>query len=121
MRRQRAPYNWEARQGYVGNFEQKTIKLLQNCEPSASPYAWLAFHGPQAMIAAMKLSALRLLHRAGSGAPPRVQGSTHLLELSASVLEEACLIRTDPRGHSFRWYAVLQWHAFAIAIAECYA
>lgn len=65
-----ATYNWEARQGYVENFEQNTIKLLQNREPSASPYAWLAFHRSQAMVAATKLSALRPLHRAGSGAPP---------------------------------------------------
>lgn len=30
-----AKYNWEAHQRYVENFEQKTIKLLQNCEPRA--------------------------------------------------------------------------------------
>lgn len=73
------------------------------------------------MIAAMKLSALRPLHRADSGAPRRVQGSTYLLELSAGILEKAYLVRTDPRGQSFRWYVVLRWHALAIAIAECYA
>ncbi|OCL08872.1 hypothetical protein AOQ84DRAFT_272746, partial [Glonium stellatum] len=114
-------YNWDARQRYVENFEQTVMKLLRHCDPSGGSYAWFAFHGSEAMVAAMKLAALRPLYRAGSGAPPRVQGSSHLLELSAIVLEKVYLIRTDLRGEAFRWYIVLQWHALAIAIAECYA
>ena len=73
------------------------------------------------MITAMKLSALRPLHRTGSRAPRRVQGSTYLLELSAGILGKAYLIRTDLCSQSFRWYVVLRWHVPTIAIAECYA
>jgi hypothetical protein len=115
-----ATYNWGARQRHVEQFEHRTVKLLRYCDPCASPYAWYTLNGSQSIVATMKLCALRPLHRNGSGAPPRVHGSSYLLELSASVLEKAHLIRSHPHGEGFRWFEVAQWHALAIAIAECY-
>lgn len=64
------------------------------------------------MVAAMKLWALLPLHGGGRGAPPRVQSNSHLLQLSAGVLERVYLLRTDPR--------VVQWHNLGVAVAECY-
>ncbi|KZF25353.1 hypothetical protein L228DRAFT_236458 [Xylona heveae TC161] len=113
-------FNWEARQRYANAFEQETMALLQNCDPNTSCYAWSAWHGSRCTIALMKLAALRPLHRGGSGAPPRVQGSSHCLQLAAVVLEKLAIIRTDPRGEAFRWHVTIGWPVLAIAIAESY-
>lgn len=113
-------YNWEARQQHVRKFVQESLKLLQFCDPESSPYAWFTLHGTQSLVETMRLSALRPLHRAGSGAPPRVQGSSHLLRVALSVLQKSQLIFTDARGDGFRWYVNVQWHALAIAATECY-
>jgi hypothetical protein len=115
-----ATYNWDARLHHVERFEQQVAKLVQYCDPSTSPYAWFTFHGSKSLVAATKLSALRPLQRAGRGAPPRVQGSSHLLKVSGCALENVQMIWTDPRGEGFRWYVMVQWHALAIAVTECY-
>ncbi|OAA65545.1 Transcription factor [Niveomyces insectorum RCEF 264] len=64
---------------------------------------------------------LRLRVAPGSRPPPaRVRGDTALLRASATVLEQAMLMHTDPRGEGFRWAITVPWHALAIAVAECY-
>lgn len=112
--------DWDARQYHVDLFEQQALQLLRHCDPNTSTYTWFTFHGTGALIASMKLAALRPLHRAGYSAPPRVQGNPNLLKVSARVLEKAHLICTDSRGGGFGWYIFIQWHALAIAVSECY-
>ncbi|KAI1141335.1 hypothetical protein F5Y05DRAFT_423171 [Hypoxylon sp. FL0543] len=112
-------FNWEEREEHVSRYEQKVHKLLRFCDPESSAYAWWTFHGAQTRVAAMRLSALRPLHRVGNKSISQVQ-RTDLLHISLEVLEKIHLIRTDPRGEGLRWYEVVQWHALAIAITECF-
>lgn len=111
-------FNWEEREKLVSRFEQDVLNLLKFCDPEANAYAWLAFHGTQSLVAAMGLSALRPLHRVGS--KPNPHPSPDLLNVALKVLDKVHLFRTNPRGEGFRWYVTVQWHALAIAIAECY-
>lgn len=111
---------WEDRLDQARRFEDQVHRLLANCDPESSAYAWFTFHGTKSLVSSMRLSALRPLNRAGMRAPPRVQGSSDLLTAALSVLSKAQLVRTDPRGEGFRWYVRVQWHALAIAIAECF-
>lgn len=111
---------WDDRLDQARHFEDQVHRLLANCDPESSAYAWFTFHGTKSLISSMRLSALRPLNRAGLRAPPRVQGSSDLLTAALSVLSKAQLVRTDPRGEGFRWYVRVQWHALAIAIAECF-
>lgn len=111
---------WDDRLDQARHFEDQVHRLLSTCDPESNAYAWFVFHGTKSLISSMRLSALRPLNRAGLRAPPRVQGSSDLLTAALSVLSKAQLIRTDPRGEGFRWYVRVQWHALAIAIAECF-
>lgn len=111
---------WDDRLDQARRFEDQVYRLLSTCDPESSAYAWFTFHGTKSLISSMRLSALRPLNRAGLRAPPRVQGSSDLLTAALSVLSKAQLVRTDPRGEGFRWYVRVQWHALAIAIAECF-
>lgn len=111
---------WDDRLDQARLFEDQVHRLLATCDPESSAYAWFVFHGTKSLISSMRLSALRPLNRPGLRAPPRVQGSSDLLTAALSVLSKAQLIRTDPRGEGFRWYVRVQWHALAIAIAECF-
>lgn len=111
---------WEDRLDQARRFEDQVHRLLATCDPESSAYAWFTFHGTKSLVSSMRLSALRPLNRAGMLAPPRVQGSSDLLTAALSVLSKAQLVRTDPRGEGFRWYVRVQWHALAIAIAECF-
>ncbi|KAI1079858.1 hypothetical protein F5B20DRAFT_542680 [Whalleya microplaca] len=112
--------DWEDREKHVSRFEQNALNLLKFCDPESSPYAWFAFHGTQSLVATMRLSALRPLHRVGGRPTPRNHLPADLLDVALKVLDKVHLIRTDPRGEGFRWYVVIQWHALAIAITECY-
>ncbi|OTA62334.1 hypothetical protein K449DRAFT_382336 [Hypoxylon sp. EC38] len=112
-------FNWEEREEHVSRYEERVLKLLRFCDPGSSAYAWWAFHGAQTRIAAMRLSALRPLHRAGSKSTSQVE-RTDLLHIALEVLDKIHLVRTDPRGEGFKWYEVVQWHALAIAITECF-
>ncbi|KAI1387312.1 uncharacterized protein F4822DRAFT_406119 [Hypoxylon trugodes] len=112
-------FNWAEREDQVYRFEQSVLNLLKFCDPETSDYAWFAFHGAQSRVASMRLSALRPLRRVGSKPTRRAQ-LTNLLNVALEVLEKVNLIRTDPRGEGFRWYIVVQWHALAIAITECF-
>ncbi|KAI1380223.1 hypothetical protein F4677DRAFT_452692 [Hypoxylon crocopeplum] len=113
-------FNWEEREKQVSRFEQNALNLLKFCDPESSAYAWFTFHGTQSLVASMRLAALRPLHLVGSKPIPRAQQFTDLLNVALKVLDKVHLIRTNPRGECFRWYVVVQWHALAIAITECY-
>ncbi|KAI1416689.1 hypothetical protein F5Y13DRAFT_177688 [Hypoxylon sp. FL1857] len=112
-------FNWEEREEHVSRYEQKVHRLLRFCDPESSSYAWWAFHGAQTRVAAMRLSALRPLHRVGNKSTSQTQ-RTGLLHIALEVLEKIHLVRSDPRGEGFRWYEIVQWHALAIAITECF-
>lgn len=114
-------FNWEERKKHISHFEQNVLNLLKFCDPESSVYAWFTFHGAQSLVAAISLSALRPLHNSGNKPKPRAQLFADLLKVALKVLEKINLIRTDPRGEGFRWYVIVQWHALAIAITECYA
>ncbi|KAI1211414.1 uncharacterized protein F4807DRAFT_466675 [Annulohypoxylon truncatum] len=112
-------FNWEQREEHVSRFEQSVLNLLNFCDPESSPYAWSTFHGAQMRIVAMRLTALRPLHRLSNRPTPQAQ-NINLLNSALEVLNKVHLIRTDPRGEGFRWYEVVQWHTLAIAIIECF-
>ncbi|KAI0899089.1 hypothetical protein F4806DRAFT_324112 [Annulohypoxylon nitens] len=112
-------FNWPAREEHVSRFEQNILNLLKFCDPESSSYAWSTFHGAQMRVVAMRLTALRPLHRLSNRPAPQAQ-NVNLLNSALEVLNKVHLIRTDPRGEGFRWYEVVQWHALAIAIAECF-
>ncbi|KAI1086853.1 hypothetical protein F5B19DRAFT_109169 [Rostrohypoxylon terebratum] len=112
-------FNWSEREEHVSRFEQNILNLLKFCDPESSSYAWSTFHGAQMRVVAMRLTALRPLHRLSNRPTPQAQ-NIDLLSSAVEVLNEVHLIRTDPRGEGFRWYEVVQWHALAIAIAECF-
>ncbi|OTB09417.1 hypothetical protein M426DRAFT_315974 [Hypoxylon sp. CI-4A] len=112
-------FNWEEREEHVSRFEQHVLKLLRFCDPESSTYAWFVFHAAQSRVASMRLSALRPLHRVGNKPTPVAQ-RVDLLHVAMEVVEQVNQVRTDPRGEGFRWYVVVQWHALAIAITECF-
>ncbi|KAI0101980.1 hypothetical protein F4776DRAFT_676195 [Hypoxylon sp. NC0597] len=112
-------FNWEEREEHVSRYEEKVLELLRFCDPESSAYAWWAFHGAQTRMAAMRLSALRPLHRVGRKTTSQGKRAD-LLHIALEVLDKIHLVRTDPRGEGFRWYEVVQWHALAIAITECF-
>ncbi|KAI0839917.1 hypothetical protein F5Y06DRAFT_303035 [Hypoxylon sp. FL0890] len=117
--KEKESFNWEEREEHVSHYEQSVFKLLRFCDPESNAYAWWTFHGAQTRVAAMRLSALRPLHAVGSKSIAHVQ-RTDLLHLALEVLDKVHLVRTDPRGEGFRWYEVVQWHALAIALTECF-
>ena len=110
---------WGTRQQHARQFEHNVLGLLHFCDPESSPFAWFTWHGTHALVAGVRLSVLRPLHRQ-SKPPPRMAGDTQLLRLAVQLLEKAQLMHTDPRGEGFRWYIVIPWHPLAIALAECY-
>ncbi|KAI8965127.1 hypothetical protein F5Y11DRAFT_313929 [Daldinia sp. FL1419] len=111
--------NWEERERHASLFEQQILNLLKFCDPESSAYAWFTFHGAQSLVASMRLAALRPLHRVAN--QPSSRGKfTDTLNDALKTLDNVHLIRTSPRGEGFRWYVVVQWHALASAIAECY-
>ncbi|KAI1456978.1 hypothetical protein F4805DRAFT_429905 [Annulohypoxylon moriforme] len=114
-----ADFNWAEREQHVSRFEQNVLNLLKFCDPESSAYAWSTFHGAQMRVVAMRLTALRPLHRLSNRPTPQAH-NINLLSSALEVLNEVHLIRTDPRGEGFRWYEVVQWHALAIAITECF-
>ncbi|KAH6981652.1 hypothetical protein BKA56DRAFT_584252 [Ilyonectria sp. MPI-CAGE-AT-0026] len=102
-------------------FETQVFTLLRFCDPESSPYAWFTWHNTQCFVAALRLSALRPLKPGAGQAPPqRMEDHTELLRLTLTVLENARLMHTDPRGEGFRWCVSIPWHTLAIAFAECY-
>ncbi|KAI1649331.1 uncharacterized protein F4817DRAFT_363675 [Daldinia loculata] len=111
--------NWEERERHASLFQQHILNLLKFCDPESSAYAWFTFHGAQSQVASMRLAALRPLHRVANQPAPRGK-FTEILNDALKTLDEVHLIRTSPRGEGFRWYVVIQWHALASAIAECY-
>ncbi|KAH8882003.1 hypothetical protein GQ53DRAFT_886358 [Thozetella sp. PMI_491] len=116
-------FDMDLRLRHARQFEDEVLRLLHFCDPESSDYAWFTFHGAQCFVAGARAIVLRPLQRLREGSeppPPRVQGDTELLRLSAKVLEKAILMHTDPRGEAFRWEVTIQWHALAIALAECY-
>ncbi|KAI2472870.1 hypothetical protein F4781DRAFT_419784 [Annulohypoxylon bovei var. microspora] len=117
--RETTDLNWAGRVEQVSRFEQNILNLLKFCDPESSAYAWSTFHGAQMRLVAMRLTALRPLHRLHNRPAPRPQ-HINLLNSSLEVLNKVHLVRTDPRGEGFRWYEVVQWHALAIAITECF-
>ncbi|KAI0887877.1 uncharacterized protein GGS22DRAFT_197815 [Annulohypoxylon maeteangense] len=114
-----ADFNWTEREEHVSQFEKNVLNLLKFCDPESSAYAWSTFHGAQMRVVAMRLTALRPLHRLSNRPTPQAQ-NFNLLNSALEVLNKVHLIRTDPRGEGFRWYEVVQWHALAIAITECF-
>jgi hypothetical protein len=108
-------------QNEIEDFEREALRLIRFCDPNTSSYAWFTFHATQGIIAGKKLARLRPFHRMGEGAPPRIQDSSRLLELSITFLDKIHLIRTDARGEGFRWCYPVSPHPLAIAITECHA
>ncbi|KAI1482218.1 hypothetical protein F4774DRAFT_372141 [Daldinia eschscholtzii] len=111
--------SWEEREKHAFLFQQKILDLLKFCDPESSPYAWFTFHEAQSLVASMRLAALRPLHRITNQPAPRGK-RPGILNDALITLEKVHLIQTDSRGEGFRWYVVVQWHALASAIAECY-
>ena len=106
----------------VAQLESETKKLLQNCDPSSSSYAWTAYNGSHSMLTGLQLYLRRPIHPpTGRARMPTEHDSTNVLRLAVTVLEYEILKRTDPRGEPFRWFGMVQWHPLAVAIAECYA
>lgn len=115
-----AATTWEDRRGQARRFEEEVRPLIAACDPESSAYAWFTFHGAESIVSSMRLSALRPLHRTGLRALPRFQGNNEALASALSVLSKGQIVHNDPRGEGFRWSVRIQWHAFAIAIAECF-
>lgn len=105
----------------VARLESETKKLLQNCDPNSSSFAWGAYNGSLSMLAGMQLSLKRPIAYNGRPRATTENDSTNVLRLAVTVLEYEIIKRTDPRGEPFRWFAMVQWHPLAVAITECYA
>ena len=114
---------WEGRGRVAESFEVAATRLLRNCDPNESPYAWYTVVGAKSTIAAMRLHALRPMQvDAHSGAPPKSGLSEcYLLELAASLLATERSNRADPRAEGYRWFGMIHHYPLAVALAECYA
>lgn len=110
---------WEDRLSQARRFADQVRPLIATCDPDSSAYAWFTFQVADSIVSSMRLSALRPLHRIELRAMPYSQGNNEALASALSVLSKAQLVRDDPRSEGFRWYVHTQWHALAIAIAEC--
>lgn len=110
----------EDRRDQAHGFEGEVRPLIAACNPESSAYAWFTFHVAGLIVSSMRLSALRPLRCGGLRTLPCSQGNNEALASALSVLSKAQLLRNDPRGEGFRWYVRTQWHALAIAIAECF-
>lgn len=128
------------RQQRAKDFEERALNLLHFCDPESSSYAWFTWHGTQCLISATRLLAMHPILRPDnnsrnqntasneqSGLPPpwpstpELQQLKHdVLRLALNVLDKARMIQTDPRSEGFQWYITVPWHAFAVALVECY-
>lgn len=104
----------------VEQFELHTRKLLWNCDPRSSPYAWSTVNGSLAALASMQLSLKRPMNVNGRRGIAMDTDPTNIPRLATTVLERDNIMRSDPRGEPFRWFGVVHWHPLAVAIAECY-
>ena len=104
----------------VEQFELNTQKLLRNCDPNSSPYAWSTVNGSLTALAHMQLSLRRPMNQNSRRGIAMDNDPTNILRLATTVLERDMVMRSDSRGEPFRWFGVVHWHPLAVAIAECY-
>ena len=104
----------------IEQFELDTRKLLRNCDPNSSPYAWSTVNGFLTALAHMQLSLRRPTNHNSRRGIAMDNDPTNILRLATSVLERDIIMRSDSRGEPFRWFGVVHWSPLAVAIAECY-
>ena len=114
------PKTMNPRSRLVEQFELNTRKLLRNCDPNSSPYAWSTVNSSLTALANMQLHLRRPMNHSSRRGIPMDNDPTNILRLATTVLERDITMRSDSRGEPFRWFGVVQWHPLAVAIAECY-
>ena len=105
----------------IATIEEDIKRLLQDCNPNSSPFAWTTCNASLSILAGLKLHMKRPIHPGGQTSRNTNDDSANILRLAVTFLEHDIMKRTDTRGEPFRWFGMVQWHPLAVAIAECYA
>lgn len=79
----------------VEQFELHTQKLLWNCNPNSSPYAWSTVNGSLTALATMQLTLRRPMNLSGRRGIAMDTDPTNILRLATTVLERDIIMRSD--------------------------
>ena len=91
-------------------------KYLQYCDMD-NPFQWFAKCVGEVMSLALMLFAVRPMQLHPSIKAPQSADSS-VLNLAIDCLRKHREILTDPRTEPWRWFAWVQWHPLAVALAE---